>query len=178
MRHDASGQPVIPEPEGDDERETFTFVGFTSFIAQGFEAELLNLAVGLRATGSGIADGESIERDFEVHEKKTLGALFKAVRERIALSEDDEGQISAAVEARNRLTHRFFREHTENFLSGAGRREMIAELRVMSRTMLKADAVCSALTDQLWALLGVSAGMRQLAVEEMTTKAKIRDAAT
>lgn len=178
MQYDASGRPIVPEPEADDERETFTFVGFASFVAQGLEAELLNLVVGLRATGSGITDGESIERDFAIHEKKTLGALFRSVREHIALSEADEGLIASAVEARNRLMHRFFGEHTENFLSAAGRRDMIVELQEMSRAMMKADAVCSELTDQLWALLGVSAAMRQLAVEDMMTKATIRDSAT
>jgi len=175
MHTDNNGQPIIPEPDGDDERELFTFVGFVSFLAQGLEAEVTNLAVGLRAIGGTGLSPQEYEDLFVQHERRTLGSIFVAVRAHITLPIETEYAVSDAIDARNRLVHHFFRIHAENFMSATGRREMIAELRTMARVILTADALCSDLTDQLWASLGVSEVVRAQMVADMAQRALDRD---
>jgi hypothetical protein len=177
IRQDEHGQPIIPIATGDAEEDVFLFVGFVSFLAQGLEAELVNLAVVLRANGEEALGDDELDLLFDAHEKKTLGKLFLAIRARLALPEESEAAIVAAVEERNRLTHHFFRQHTEDFLGSVGRREMIEDLRTIGTCLLKADRCASDIGDQLWAMRGVTMAMRELAVKDMKRSAESRDGA-
>ena len=155
----------------------FAFIGFATFIAQRLEAELVSLVVALRANGDVALDEADVERLFTDHEERTMGQLVAAVRSLLAVSADEETCIALAVDERNRLAHRFFREHAEEFFTAAGRRAMIDNLRAICTALLSANGVVSWLSDQLWAMAGVSKAIRQMEVEALQANAEQRDPA-
>lgn len=170
-------QPSIPEPEGDSEKEVFAFLGFAAFLAQELEAELINVAVALRAEEGPELSDQAIEQLFDTHEKRTLGTLLVGVRSRLTLSAGAETAIARAADERNRLIHRFFREHASHFLTPTGRGKMIEDLRSMARSFLEADTFLTDLSNELWALRGVTKAMREMIVQQQMAGADASDQA-
>lgn len=170
-------QPQIPQPTGDDQKEVFAFIGFATYTAHRLEAELINLVVALRANGEVDLDEAEVDRLFMDHQRRTMGQLVGAVRTLLAVSADEETCIALAVEERNRLAHRFFREHAQEFFIPSGRRAMIDNLRAICTAILAAEEMVSWLSVQLWSMAGVNKAVRESEAEALKAKAEQRDAA-
>jgi hypothetical protein len=168
-------QPLIPDREGDDEKDVFLFLGFASFLAQGLEAELVNIAVAVAMDEHKSFSNQEIDTMFDDHEMRTLGSLFSRVRTHLVLEADAERAIRLAVNERNRLAHHFFRQHSTHFLTSTGRRRMIDDLQSLARTLLDADKIATTLSDQLWTLRGVSWELRESLALKILNDAERRD---
>lgn len=60
--------------------------------------------------------------------ENTAGALMKALRKAITVSDELEQSLSRSLKLRNFLVHHFFRERTASWYTEQGRTDMIAEL--------------------------------------------------
>jgi hypothetical protein len=166
----------IPEPEDFDSREVFAFVGLALYAASVLEAELINLAVGLRA---GLQKRklyrEELEGWFGEHEAMTFGTLAKAIRKLTSLDDTTEHLVSKALKSRNRLVHAYFRDHAESFMSLSGRRQMLEELRTDIELYRDADRALTKIGGPLWRTLGLTDQFFDAEYESMKARAISRD---
>lgn len=71
--------------------------------------------------------------------EQTLGRLIRGLKNATSVSAELEGLLTDALKTRNFLTHHFFRERAEVFMSRDGREEMIRELERAQRLFEAAD---------------------------------------
>jgi hypothetical protein len=81
--------------------------------------------------------------------QQTLGRLIRALKNATSVPPDLEGLLAAALEKRNYLTHQYFRERAEAFMSWQGREEMIEELRGAQKLFDDAEARLTAVERHL-----------------------------
>jgi hypothetical protein len=86
-----------------------------------------------------------------------------------SIQDDDEllDDLKAALETRNRLAHRFFREHDSNFMSISGREVMLAELIVARDEFEQVDARLEPVLDRFFASTGVDRETRVRHAKEL-----------
>lgn len=164
----------VPTPDGDQAKEVYAFFGLAASTAQVVEAALLNLLVGLELAGQPAISREQFGQAFDQADRKTLGQLLRKIDSHITLGSDVESVLGEALDARNYLCHRFFGDHAEDFLSAAGRREMIAELRELTEKIHRADRFDEVIV-ALFERMGVSVGMVEKNIAESTKRAKWSD---
>lgn len=113
-------------------REVYSRYGLAMYEAQVLEHAMVNAIIICRMlpTMRQHADRSSWENAFDQaydsELAKTFGNMLRAL-ETLALPSDIKVRLRNAKIERDRLAHRFFREHDENFLSRSGRKRMIAE---------------------------------------------------
>ena len=174
----ASLQIEIPEAESTDEKEVFAFFGLATYAAQVLEAELINLCVALEASRKKQPSREKVEALFLSYENRTFGTLLRTLRNDSRVPADLIARYRIAAIARNRLAHNFFRDHSENFLSDAGRAEMIEDLRGIVIGLRSIDADSEAITHAIWSQLGITEDFILREMQALQERARLRDAAT
>lgn len=165
----------IPDPEDSGPKEVFAFAGLALYAAAVFEAELTNLLAGSKMAKERPTSADEVEALFSDNYAKTLGQLIQLVRARVSFPNDSEALIGRALAERNRLIHHFFRDHSENFVSEIGRREMIADLREMTALFRAADQASESVSNPLFERLGVTSEIIAAELNTMYARAKSRD---
>jgi hypothetical protein len=167
--------PEIPEPDSAEVKEVFAYFGLCAYYSQVLEQGITNLAVGLRLRGVASLSSRDVDELFGVMGKKTMGQLLSAVREHISVSPDLDSALVAALKDRNHIAHRYFVVHDIDFASIAGRSEMIAELRDITRRLQAADRKLEAITDELWESLGLTQEVVEQEFARMQDLARRKD---
>ena len=140
---DARGFDLISElpDDGSRQKEVFARFGRAAYKAQVFDHALVNLL-----TVAGTIDNQMPSNEIEECAadlfKKTAGALVKDVSRQSRLEVQDLEMCQTAVAERNRLIHRFFREHAENFMCSRGQQLMLDDLDDIADLIQKAGAAC------------------------------------
>ncbi len=167
---------AIPEAEDTSQKEVNAFFGLCSYYAQVLEQGVVNLAVGLCVRGLTALTAPKISDAFDRTDRKTLGQLLHDVRRQVQIPGDTERGLGQALGDRNYLFHRFFVEHDVDFGSDAGRREMINELRAMTRRFQETDRFVNAIWMPLWDNLGLTQELMDAEIQRMRDEAELRDA--
>ncbi|MBN1511377.1 MAG: hypothetical protein JXB13_05135 [Phycisphaerae bacterium] len=155
-------QPLeIPEPDHYEPKEVYAFFGLAAYWAQVLEQGVVNLIVGLRVAGETVLTPKHVLDAYADEDRKTLGQLLNSLRSETTVSIDVEECLKRALQLRNHLTHQFFVEHDEAFLSDVGRRRMIDELRSITASFRDADK----LVDPLWLGVWKRHGITQQLIE-------------
>lgn len=81
--------------------------------------------------------------------QQTLGRLIRALKNSTSVPSSLEGLLAEALERRNYLTHHYFRERAEAFMSWKGREQMIEELQGAQELFDLADSRLTAVEKQL-----------------------------
>ncbi len=126
---------IWPAPDFDNEqvREVYSRFGLAMFMAQVLEHGIVNALLVLRflPTMKDHADRssweEAFERFYDAELARTFGNMVRALEQTGVLSPDLVERLRAAKVHRDRLAHRFFREHDTDFMTRSGRTKMIAE---------------------------------------------------
>jgi hypothetical protein len=92
-------------PETPD--KVFLVLGQAVYAGQLFEATMLEVLATARELLDGTGDGTAFEDSIESLSKKTLGQLLVAFQARADIRPDVESILSAGLEARNFVVHRF-----------------------------------------------------------------------
>ena len=171
------GLPV-PDPDFEDPKEVYAFYGLAAYTAQVLEQGLLNWVVALMIAGERRVTPATVERLLETFEEQTFGQLLRIVRERVTVPAEVDSVLDHALRRRNYLVHRFFAVHSEDFISGAGRRSMIGELRDAVRLFEEADKASESVYLPLVARLGVTQEVISQQMDLLLQRAEARDAAT
>lgn len=138
----------------DDLRALYFEFGRTAEMAQVMEVEAGNLAlsfVSLAFDPSKITDEQRrfFKAIIDDVNSRTFGNLLKQIRKIGSVSEDIEKIINEALEKRNYLVHKFFRNHNLQINSEEGRKEMRTELEEIYKSLSRAHATLSGMTDTL-----------------------------
>ncbi len=145
-------------------KEVYAHAGLALYWAQCLEKSLENfLYLHGRVSGEcvALADLDALEERVEAH---TLDRLLRDTRKHVRFEKGAEKLLATALERRNSLAHRFFKERAEAFMSRAGRKQMIAELIEIRECFHNADIVATVNCKALQEVLGISDEMieRQL----------------
>lgn len=119
----------VPDPQCYDRKEVMSFTGLAVFYAQALEGNLVWLASLANLSEPIILTEESLGAASADMQRRTMGQLLRAVRDRVPIPDEFDDELRNALDARNRLIHGFFRHRKNDYESEVGRREMIAELR-------------------------------------------------
>ncbi len=166
----------IPDPDYDDPKEVYAFFGLAAYGAQILEQELVLLASVLHMGAAGSLTGEWVNALMDRIEAKTFGSILHEARALMTVPDDLDGLLAEALRERNRLIHRFFAAHATDFLSRAGRREMIDELRAAIALFSAADEAATAIRRPLAESLGIDPRVAQALYDEAIVDASSRDA--
>jgi hypothetical protein len=102
-----------------------------------------------------------------------LGQLIKSISSEVAIEDDLKIALEQSLKTRNRLAHRFFRDHDINCLNAQGRRLMAHELDEMRELFVSTDRLLQPVTDQVWKVLGVAQHLVEQAAEQSISLAKM-----
>lgn len=170
--------PEIPGIDNCCDKEPFAFFGLTAYYAQVLEEAALNLAVVLRLPEVNLISQELFLDLYDSLGRRTFGQLLKVARLELNLSDEDVDFLGTALELRNMLVHRYFRERAEDFISEAGRQEMKRELQFILSEFKKADEIITGLYLSLWEKYGVNEELVNIEFAQMVEAAERRDRRT
>ena len=118
---------------------------------------------------------DDVSTAFDRADRKTLDQLLHDVRRKVDIPRETESALQRALEDRNYLFHRFFAKHDVGFGSNPGRRDIIGELRAMTRRFQKTDRLVDAVWIPLWERLGLTETLMQAELERMRAEADRRE---
>jgi len=172
----------------EETREVNALAGLALYMAQVLEHGVVNAVVAVRKIewlkskrplgqvvgGTHPQAVESlIDRLWDDNFQQTLGQLIKSISSEVSVDDDLQIALEQSLKARNRLAHRFFREHDINCLNAHGRRLMARELDEMRELFVSTDRRLQPVTDQLWKILGVTPDLVERAAEQSISLAKM-----
>lgn len=120
-------------------KHVYALFGLASYQGQVLERGLANVLTVARTHVQ-----EGTRDDFDAflgkHLSLTMGQLLRLLGPHVADDTDLAADLHDALQIRNRLAHRFFREHELNFMSFVGREEMLGELMAAADMFEEMDA--------------------------------------
>lgn len=148
----------IETPEIDDccEKEIYAFFGLAAYWAQILEHSALNLAIVLNLPSADLMSQDIFDNLYDSLTRKTFGQLLKSNKGIVEIPEANETYLGEALELRNILIHHYLREHAENLVSEAGRREIKTELQLIISKFKRADQILETIYAPLWEKYGVT----------------------
>lgn len=131
-------------------KSVYAHYGLALYLAQCLEHGLANALVYLdliprrsktvRTRKQWTAEFDSfMDRNVE----QTLGRLIRNLREATAVPRELEDKLTQALKRRNWITHHFFRQQADEFMSAPGRDSMIRELEKAQELFQMADDLLS-----------------------------------
>jgi hypothetical protein len=155
----------------DDPRELYYEFGRAAEMAQAMEMEAGNLALVYASTLVDTSEITDEQREFfrallqEVN-KRTFGNLFRQIRKMGEIDDSIIATVNDALEKRNYLTHKFFRQHNFAIHSAEGQKTMLADIREIQASLSRALAVLSGMTGSLSQLLAKLFGRNMVSEQE------------
>jgi len=159
------------DEESAEIRDLYAEAGVALYLAQVVEHGIVNILVladmlslkekarkeGVKPTKDKIAENVAMAEDAEErHYKRTMGNLLKNLYDqKVDFPDGLEELFNRALEARNRIAHRFFRERALEVANHEGRLVAIAELKEMQNVFDKADAPLDKIFRQMAIRLGL-----------------------
>lgn len=125
------------------------------------ETELGTLLLILDAleTGSHVnPDRDAYLRLRDAIDRKTLGQSLAAVRKRLKIDGDIDRVFNDALEARNKIAHRFFPGHGLRIIDTNGCATMLKEATELRHTLWDGYTAAQRLTERLFPLLNAVRG--------------------
>lgn len=134
------------DPTDEHVKTVYAHYGLALYLAQCLEHGLANALVyvnliprrgrSVRTVEEWNAEFDSfMSRSFE----QTLGRLIRDLRESTPVPSELEDKLTHTLRRRNWLTHHFFRERAEEFMSARGRDSMLRELEEAQTLFQAAD---------------------------------------
>jgi hypothetical protein len=161
--------------DGSRQKETYARYGLAMYYAQVFEHGLVNAIVLARQINGRITDVTDWDRAFEAEFRRRSSDLARRVGSYSGLDDIDRELLRCAVAERNRLAHRFFRDHSEDALSVVGMQRMLDDADNARDLFGRADAVCERLCDEAMNQLGIPIQVRLDAANRIRTRVHDRD---
>jgi hypothetical protein len=162
------------DAEEEQIKEVYAQFGLAAYHGQCFETTLSNiLLLDARVKGEVTTLAEIDELELK-QQKQTMGVLIRDLRAKVDLPANTQPVIDLALERRNFLNHRFFREHAENFVSEAGRCGMLAELTSIQVAISQANRMGTMLAMALLRFLGITPDKLEQEFEQLMQRARER----
>lgn len=127
--------PMRNEDVSEHAKTVYAHFGLAFYHGQVLEHGIVNALVVLdlipnqaRSAGTPEKWANLVDKFYDDHFRLTLGPMMNALRRVTNVPPKLEGLLVKALETRNWLGHRYFRERAKYFMSPKGRDMMIAEL--------------------------------------------------
>lgn len=131
----------------------FFEAGAALYDCQGFEYAIAYLLYLFSRLGTGGLDPARCAAILDDEEKKTAGQLIQMLRKHVRVSEAMEDGLAKALEARNRLIHRYLIENVERLVLVREHEALVREIRALRSTVRRSqkqlDPVVRALAESL-----------------------------
>ncbi len=129
--------------ENEQAKETYAHFGLAVYLAQVLEHGLVNALVILKLPERDRLTRTDIDAFMEKRFENTLGKLINNLRRVTSVPEELDTLLSHALKKRNWLCHHYFRVRAVEFMTIAGRTDIIAELKEVQELFMQADALLS-----------------------------------
>jgi len=131
----------------------FFEAGAALYDCQSFEYAIAYLLFLFSRLGAGGLDAERCAAILDDEEKKTAGQLIQMLRKHLRVSEGIEGGLVKALEARNRLIHRYLIENGQRLVEVREHDALVREISVLRspvrRSQEQLDPFVRALAESL-----------------------------
>jgi hypothetical protein len=159
-----------------DQYELYAEFGIAAEKAQVFEVDAGNVALSFLALFVDTDQISTEQRDMfqkltDDVDRKTLGRLLRLIKSVITIDQTILRVVDEALEQRNYLTHKFFRNHNFALFDVAGRKAMIDELKHIQSKLDVAHWMLHGLSETLTMLAGRDALDVNL-VKQLTARGK------
>ena len=164
---------VTREEDLDDEasqiKQVFATFGLASYQGQVLERGLANVLTVAR-TDSEAGTQDDFDDFMVEHLAATMGRLIKLLRPDLAGNEALLVDLAQVLSTRNRVTHRFFREHELNFLPCTGREQMLAELMKAAEEFEQMDRRLKPVVSRFLKVRGLSDQQQKRTIDDEYAK--------
>ncbi len=123
----------------DNHKDVCAHFGLTIYYAQVLEHGIVNAMVVCKLSQGPSFTGSDVDPFMDNQFQKTLGKLIKNLRKLMPISNELESSLSTALNKRNWLIHKYFRERISDNLSYKGRQKMISELEETKEYFIRVD---------------------------------------
>jgi hypothetical protein len=145
--------------------EVYAHFGLALYMAQVLEHGIVNLATWTRIHDKSITTFEESEADSAMLFRQTMGSLKMTLLVRRSDIAHLQDLLDRAVELRNFLAHRYFRQRSAALATEDGRNHMIEELSAAHDFFKQVDDELEPLTMQILSALGVDMHMPEVMAE-------------
>jgi hypothetical protein len=146
----------IEDDQSDHVRDVYAHFGLALYIAQVLEHALVNAMVAGQLPGPARMTRQQIDDFMETQFDEPLGRLIQNLRRHVHVPEELNQNLRQALNTRNRLAHRYFRERARDFMSAAGRSAMIEELEAARDEFDRATSMLDSITHPIMRRFGVT----------------------
>lgn len=123
----------------DNHKDVCAHFGLTIYYAQVLEHGIVNAMVICKLSQGSSFTGSDVDPFMDNQFQKTLGKLIKNLRKIMPISHELESSLFTALNKRNWLVHKYFRERVPDNLTYKGRQKMISELEEAKEYFIKVD---------------------------------------
>ena len=148
-------QEALPV-DAQQRREVFARYGLAMYYAQCLEYQLGLMLASMCNHEFLDTPHEARDTLFDQELSKTLGQIAQNLKKVMPISPTLKDRLARAVEVRNWLAHRYFRERAKEILSVRGRDVMISELQERADFLQALDREFTGLMEKWLSRMGVS----------------------
>jgi hypothetical protein len=147
-------------------REVFARFGVAAYQGQVLETGLVTVLSTAQASSAPHATGQTFDEYFEGNLQATMGRLVTLLTPFLLEDGGLLDDLRRALAERNRLVHRFFYDHADDFASFTGREAMLAELWSAEALFEEVNDRLTPVLDRLLASRGIDADARERLVQQ------------
>lgn len=162
----------VPDIENCCVKEAYAFFGLAAYCAQVLEHGAIHLAYAASLPDVHLVTPALHDELNNSLARKTFGQLLVACRKAVEIPDDTLDKLLEALELRNMLTHRYFRERADKFMSDGGRQLMMSELQEIIRKFKAADTLLEGIYMPILKKYGVTEEYVEKALEKMQHEAR------
>lgn len=151
----SDSQEALPV-DAQQRREVFARYGVAMYYAQCVEHQLGLMLASMCNHEFLDTPHEARDALFDQELSKTLGKMAQNLKKARPISPTLEDRLTRAVEVRNWLAHRYFRERAREILSVRGRKVMISELQERADFLQALDSEFTGIMETWLSRMGVS----------------------
>ena len=132
-------------------KEVYSHFGLAIYLAQVLEHAIVNALVYCDLFPNRKPSHTRVDFDLFMDKNfaKTMGQIINNFRQFVSIPPDLESLLIEALNKRNWLVHRYFRERAKEFIKEEGREKMLVELLEAQALFKKADHVLGEVTRPL-----------------------------
>jgi hypothetical protein len=160
------------DPEEERFKEVYAQAGLALFWCQCFEQTLANILLLQSRITNRCITLEQLDQFEDQVESQTLGRLLTQVRQQVTFDEHAEVLLPEALNKRNFLAHRFFKERAAVWYASDGPERLVAELESIQALLREADSQATTVSDRLCQHLGLSEEMLEAALKKLREEAE------
>ena len=168
--------------KGEHSKDVYAYFGLAFYRAQCVEQSIVQLLIFgdfFPTEVPKFKSREEWESKYDIFEanllSKTMGQLLRVLKKHGIVDLEFNAKLDAALKRRNFLAHSFFVEHSHNFVSFVGRKQMIEELENDIELFNDVEAFLNPITMKFAKKYGLSKEKLNKIYEEMLMEAQSKD---